>query len=156
MTTPDAARDGFVPEGFEPPAGLVAGGLVLEPLGPQHNEADFAAWSSSIEHIRATPGFEGGTWPHTMSLAENLVDLEMHARHFRERAGFTYTVRDAVSGATVGCVYVYPSRDDVHDADVRSWVDARHAHLDAPLWQAVSAWLAEDVWPFERPGYAAR
>jgi hypothetical protein len=147
--------DGFVPEGFVPPSGLVAGELVLEPLGPQHNDADHAAWSASIGHIRATPGFEGGNWPRPMTLAENLSDLEMHARHFRERVGFTYTAREAATGVTVGCVYIYPSRDDAHDADVRSWVTEPHADLDVPLRRAVSAWLAGEAWPFERPAYAA-
>jgi hypothetical protein len=32
-------------------------GLRLEPLGPQHNQSDHAAWMSSIEHIRSTPGY---------------------------------------------------------------------------------------------------
>jgi hypothetical protein len=46
----------FVPEGFTPPDGLIAEASVLEPLGPEHNEADHAAWMSSIEHIHASPG----------------------------------------------------------------------------------------------------
>src|SRR5512138_2349400 len=47
----------FVPDGFEPPRGLETSEFRLEPLGPVHNERDFAAWSSSIEHIRASPGY---------------------------------------------------------------------------------------------------
>ena len=50
-------RTRFVPDGFVPPAGLAAASFRLEPLGPQHNESDYDAWSSSIEHIRATPGY---------------------------------------------------------------------------------------------------
>jgi hypothetical protein len=30
---------------------------VLEPLGPEHNEQDYDAWTSSMEHIAETPGF---------------------------------------------------------------------------------------------------
>ena len=67
--------------------GLVAAAFVLEPLGPRHNESDYAAWSSSIAHIQATPGFAGASWPHEMSLAENLADLEMHERDFEDRVG---------------------------------------------------------------------
>ena len=48
----------FVPEDFEPPPGLRTSGFVLEPLGPQHNQRDHAAWTSSIEHIHATPGYD--------------------------------------------------------------------------------------------------
>ena len=54
--------DEFVPDGFEPPTSLTTDRFRLEPLGPQHNESDHAAWTSSIEHIHATPGF-AGSWP---------------------------------------------------------------------------------------------
>ena len=47
----------FVPEDFAVPGGLIAGDFRLVPLGPQHNEADYAAWTARIDHIRGTPGF---------------------------------------------------------------------------------------------------
>src|SRR5437763_11819082 len=62
----------FVPQGFVVPDGLTAGEFRLAPLGPQHNEADYAALMSSIDHIRATPGFGEGNWPREMSLDDNL------------------------------------------------------------------------------------
>ncbi len=143
----------FVPEGFRPPSGLDAESFRLEPLGPEHDERDYAAWSSSIEHILATPGYgSGSSWPHEMSLDANMADLERHARDFADRAGFTYTVLDP-EGEVIGCVYVYPSRDDVHDVHVQSWVRESHAELDAPLRRVVTDWLARD-WPFEQPLYA--
>jgi hypothetical protein len=129
----------------------------LVALGPEHNDADHAAWSASIEHIRATPGFEGHDWPPTegMSLEENLADLERHARDFAERAGFTYTVLAPAGDAVLGCVYIYPSRAERHDADVRSWVRADVPELDRELHAAVSRWLA-DAWPFDAVDYADR
>ena len=142
----------FVPEGFEPPLELATDLFSLEPLGPEHNERDYAAWSSSVGHIRASPGYgPDSSWPHAMSLAQNLADLERHARDFAERTGFTYAVLDP-EGDVVGCVYVYPARDDVHDAHVRSWVRASQAELDMPLREAVAAWVG-GPWPFERPLY---
>ena len=142
----------FVPEGFEPPRGLDADAFRLEPLGPQHNERDYDAWSSSIAHILASPGYGAdSSWPHEMSLDDNRADLERHAQDFATRTGFTYAVLDP-PGAVIGCVYVYPARDSVHDAKVKSWVRASNAELDAPLRQAVSAWLVAD-WPFARPLY---
>jgi hypothetical protein len=35
----------FVPTDFEPSTALVSDHFRLEPLGPQHNEADLAAWT---------------------------------------------------------------------------------------------------------------
>jgi hypothetical protein len=151
----------FVPEDFAVPGGLTAGQFRLAPLGPQHNEADYAAWTASIDHIRATPGFSGSSWPHEMSLNENLRDLERHAQDFAERRGFTYTVLSAGTGDVIGCVYIYPARG--HEpgaggrppASVRSWVRADCAALDPVLYDAVLAWTESD-WPFESVEYAPR
>ena len=152
---------GFVPDDFEVPRALVCEEFRLEPLGPEHNEGDYRAWTSSISHIRATPGFEGRSWPAEMTLAENLGDLEQHAADFAGRSGFTYTVRAAGSDEIIGCVYIYPSASGASGAsggsgaDVRSWVSADHAALDVTLYQAVSAWLRSD-WPFTAVRYAPR
>jgi len=145
----------FVPVGFDVPRVLATPDFVLEPLGPEHNASDYDAWTSSLEHINATPGFPWGSWPHAMSPDENRADLEMHADDFRLRKGFTYTVLDPESRDVIGCLYIYPVRDSDEDAQARSWVRASHAHLDVPLWRAVSDWLAAD-WPFATVRYAPR
>jgi len=126
----------------------VGPGFRLEPLGPEHNEADHTAWTSSIDHIRATPGFPYGQWPPLagLSLGENLDDLEHHADDFERRVGFTYTVLDDAD-RVIGCVYMYPSRTDPRVAQVRSWVSANRAELDLIVHDAVANWLATD-WPF--------
>jgi hypothetical protein len=148
----------FVPDDFVVPRSLVGDGFWLEPLGPEHNEGDYRAWTSSISHIRATPGFEGRSWPAPMTLAENLGDLERHAADFAARSGFTYTVRAVGSEEIIGCVYIYPLASEgsgTSGADVRSWVSADRAALDVPLYEAVSAWL-RSAWPFSAVSYAPR
>jgi hypothetical protein len=153
----------FVPAGFAVPGGLTAEEFRLEPLGPEHNAADYAAWTASIGHIQATPGFAGKRWPHQMSLAENLRDLERHAQDFAERRGFTYTVLGTGTGDVIGCVYIYPPRRASqggpgagdHDAAVSSWVRADRAELDPVLYRTVRTWLERD-WPFHSIEYAPR
>jgi hypothetical protein len=144
----------FVPSEFVVPLRLETPQFLLEPLGPQHNDADYAAWTSSMEHIHETPGWEESKWPREMTLDENRADLERHAADFESRTGFTYTVLSPV-GDVIGCVYIYPDKEEGVDARVLSWVRASEAELDAPLWSAVSAWIESD-WPFERVEYAAR
>jgi hypothetical protein len=162
MTAPGSARP-FVPGDFAVPGELVTERFRLEPLGPRHNAGDYEAWTSSMTHIRATPGFPDGSWPREMTPEENLGDLQRHAKDFAARAGFTYTVLDP-DGRVVGCVYIYPVQYEEGAppgeaapgvADVRSWVRADRAELDVPLHAAVSAWLA-DAWPFAEVRYAPR
>jgi len=149
------AQEPFVPSGFVVPLALATEQFRLEPLGPQHNESDYEAWSSSLEHIHATPGWETSKWPDDRSLEDNLSDLRGHADDFEHRVGFTYTVLDHAPGDVIGCVYIYPDKSGQHDAKVLSWVRASRRELDAPLWRAVTDWLA-DEWPFERVAYAER
>jgi hypothetical protein len=149
------AQRPFVPPEFVVPQSLATGQFRLEPLGPQHNDSDYEAWSTSVEHIRATPGWETSSWPDDRSSEDNLRDLERHAADFENRAGFTYTVLEPAAGDVIGCVYIYPDKTEQHDASVLSWVTASRPELDAQLWRAVSAWLA-DEWPFERVDYAER
>jgi hypothetical protein len=141
--------------GFAPPLAFETEQFRLEPLGPQHNEPDYAAWSSSVEHIRTTPGWEKSSWPDDRTLGKNLEDLQRHANDFENRTGFTYTVLDPATRDVIGCVYIYPDRSGSHDADVRSWVRADRAELDKTLWRAVTDWLEAD-WPFDRVTYAER
>jgi hypothetical protein len=145
----------FVPAEFVAPLALRTEQFTLEPLGPQHNESDYEAWTSSVEHIHGTPGWETSSWPDDRSFEDNLRDLKRHAGDFENRRGFTYTVLDPTTEDVIGCVYIYPDKDEQHDAKVLSWVRATHAELDVPLWRAVTAWLADD-WPFERVAYAER
>jgi hypothetical protein len=142
----------FVPDDFDPPRELELPEFHLVPLGPEHNASDHAAWTSSIPHIRATPGFESGGWPPAegMSLEANRRDLERHARDFAERTGFTFTVLRPGTEEVIGCLYIYPAKDRGGDAQVRSWVRADVAELDGPLHAAVSRWLVE-AWPFANP-----
>jgi hypothetical protein len=147
----------LVPAAFPVPLELRTDLFVLEPLEPKHNESDYAAWTSSKEHIRATPGFTGGrTWVDSgMSLADNAADLAIHAREFADRTRFAYTVLDPATAEVIGCVYIGQSGKDGYDADVRSWVRADRSHLDKPLYDTVTRWLSES-WPFRRPDYAPR
>lgn len=152
------SQDPFVPDDFVVPRTLSAARFRLEPLGPQHNAADLAAWMSSISHIQATPGFAGYGWPpdEGFTAEANLGDLVRHAEEFEQRVAFAYTVLapEDSSGVddVIGCLYVNPGprRGAV---DVRSWVRADVAELDPLLRQAVREWLTA-AWPFDEIAYA--
>lgn len=144
----------FVPPEFDVPVSFDGPGFRLEPLGEQHNERDYGAWMSSIEHVRATPGFGADRdWPVAMSLDANRADLVGHDRDFENRVGFTYSILDGE--AVIGCVYIYPSTEPEHDANVSSWVRASRSEMDPVVYRALAAWL-RDAWPFESPRYAER
>lgn len=152
------SQEPLVPNDFEVPRELRTAQFRLEPLGPEHNAADHAAWMSSIEHLQATPGFAGRGWPpdEGFSAEANLADLVRHADEFERRVAFAYTVLrpgpDPQADDVIGCVYFDPGPRP-GSVDVRSWVRADVAELDATLRQTVREWLARS-WPFEEVAYA--
>jgi hypothetical protein len=151
----DAPRKPFVPDAFMPPSGLDHEDFRLRPLGPQHNESDYAAWTSSMEHILATPGYEGSSWPRPMTLDQNMGDLTKHAGEFVTRAAFVYTILAPDNETVIGCLYIYPSDRPGVDAKVRSWVRAADADLDPVVYRVVTDWLTTS-WPFDAVEYAPR
>jgi hypothetical protein len=142
MGTDDRPR-AFVPDGFAVPRELVTEEFRLEPLGPQHNAGDYEAWMSSIDHIRATPGFEGWRWPDPeMTPEQNLGDLRQHAEEFAQRSGFTYTVLDPTGTLCLGCVYILPTGAPLFARrQIAAIDDARWSEYDVAVHDAVSAWL---------------
>lgn len=79
-----------------------------------------------------------------MPLADNLRDLERHARDFADRRGLTCTILGDGDGEVIGCVYIYPPGDkrpggagEERRAVVRFWVRADRAALDPVLYDAV-------------------
>jgi hypothetical protein len=148
--------DSFVPPSFEVPHAYAWSEFHLEPLGEQHNDRDHAAWMSSIDHIRSTPGFspqEEPNWPVAMTLEENLEDLVRHAKDFHERRGFTYSILE--DDDVIGCIYIYPGRLPGHDAEISSWVRQSRAELDTAVREALAMWI-DEAWPFSNPLYAGR
>jgi len=117
-------------------------------LGPEYNAADLDAWSSSIEHIHASPGFRGDRWPwRRYTLEENLADLEQHKDHHERRLEFAWTVLDPEQPDTViGCVYLKPDPTGAAQAEARSWVRANRADLDQELREHLRPWFAT-AWP---------
>ncbi|KQY03908.1 twin-arginine translocation pathway signal protein [Mycobacterium sp. Root135] len=147
-------QEPLVPDDFDVPRVLQSARFRLEPLGPQHNAADLNAWTTSVDHIRATPGFEGRSWPPDggLSAEGNLVDLVRHADEFDRRVAFAYTVLRPEDDDVIGCLYLDPGPRP-GSVDVRSWVRADIADLDPVLRREVRQWLTE-LWPFDEVAYA--
>ena len=127
---------------------------MLEPLGPEHNDRDYHAWTASMEHIHATPGWGDSRWPQEMTPDENRADLERHADDFRKRTGFTYTVLDPASRDV--SVASTSTRGRTARRRARAFVGAGEpGRARRPTLPAVSDWLASD-WPFGTVDYAPR
>jgi hypothetical protein len=149
--------DRLIPDEFVAPLPPDTDLFAFEVLGPEHNEPDRAAWTSSIPFIQALPGWQGSSWPSRVyTEEENLADLERHQRQHRQGVDFAWTVLDPVDrGTVIGCVYISRDSSGETEAKVRSWVIATRPELDRPLYAHIDAWV-RSRWPFAAFTYAVR
>ena len=57
------------------------------------------------------------------------------------------------SDDVAGCLYVYPARDGVHDANVTVMGTGVEAAFYDVFRRAIASWLTSNAWPFDRPLY---
>lgn len=151
------ASRSFIPDSFQAPQLVETAGFKLVPLGPDLAKVDFDAYMSSIDHLQRT--FSRNTrWPREgITDADALQDMIAEQARFEGRQSFAYAVLTPDGRRERGCVYVYPSTVEGHDAVVRLWVTKAEydAGFDAELYQWVTGWMRTD-WPFAKVAYPGR
>jgi len=146
----------FLPTDFVAPRPVHTDQFRLALLGPEYNESDYAAWTSSIDYIRSLPGWTTSSWPRPMTIKENLQDCASHRARSSAGSDFAYTVLLPDRDEVIGCVYLKPTTPPHRGAvAVSSWVTPAHADLDKPLYEVVTQWLT-DTWPWSVVHYDPR
>lgn len=145
---------GLVPADFAVPQFLETGRFRLRMLTIHDLELDFAAVTSSTEHLQT---IWNNDWPLGLTLEQNLIDLGWHQKEFQRRRSFAYTVVSPDESQVLGCVYIYPPSRTGFDAEVYLWARASElaSGLEHELEVRVRNWLAEK-WPFQRVAWPGR
>ena len=118
---------------------------------------DYDAVITSIAHLQGVFG-KNSKWPSKdLSFEQDLKDLEWHESEFLNRSSFTYTVMNLDETICLGCVYIFPSRNQKFEADVYMWVRKSEFDkgLDPILFTTVKNWIGEK-WPFKKVRYPVR
>lgn len=88
------------------PGGHGAQGLVFVPLSAVLAEDDYRAFMPSRARLRL---WSRSDWPSdSFSLEDNIRDLRRHDDEHQRRIAFTYSVKELVSDAVIGCLYLLP------------------------------------------------
>lgn len=118
---------------------------------------DYDAVMSSIDHLQGVFG-ERSSWPSPdLTLEQDLIDLGWHQKEFQTRSSFAYTVMNLDESQCLGCMYIFPSRDEANEADIFCWVRKSEYDkgLDEELFTTVKSWVTE-TWPFRNVRYPGR
>lgn len=136
-------------DAFVPPLEITSERMRLAPLDPSVNQLDYDACQASQKHLSRT--MQWGGWPQTtMTLADNLEDLKRHWSEFENSEAYAYTVLALAGKPVIGCVYLFPAKDDARGMTIAFWVtqDQLASHLDRHLVQIVLAEI-ERAWPVD-------
>lgn len=98
-------------------------------------ELDFQAVMSSIDVIHMT---RGGKWPTSdLTLEEDRIDLSWHQREFEFKSSFAYTVMNLEETECLGCIYFYPPKNKMSDANKSN---------DASIEVEISWWVTQKMY----------
>jgi len=145
----------FVPQDFQVPESLETKKYRLEILTPAVAEIDYDAVMSSKKRLRSV--FAKQTeWPKdTLSLENNIKDLQRHEEEFNLRKAFAYTVLTPSREKCIGCVYIKPCEVSEFDCVVYLWVRDDRLYLDSDLYNNVCDWMLK-CWQFKKIAYPGR
>ena len=148
-------QNNFVPQSFNVPESLVTEKFCLEILTPKVAEIDYDAVMSSKTRLRSVFA-ESTEWPRdTMTLADNIKDLQRHEEEFKLRKAFAYTVLTPTREKCLGCVYIEPCKAVEFDSEIYLWVRDDSLSLDDDLYNNIRDWLA-NCWPFKKIAFPGR
>jgi hypothetical protein len=145
----------LVPVEFKVPPLLETDKFRLRMLTVNDVVKDYDAVMTSREYLQGIFG-KDSKWPgEDLSLEQDLIDLGWHQKEFQKRSSFAYTMMSLDEKICLGCVYIYPTDESGHDAEVYLWARQSHATLDRELFDAVNIWL-KATWPFKKVFYPGR
>ena len=149
----------FVADDFVVPKTVEHKHFCLAVLAPAVVEIDYDAVMSSRTRLR-TVFAESDDWPKdSMTLEDNLKDLQQHEHDFNTRQAFAYTVlsnsKTKSKTKCIGCVYIDPCKLKEFDCEIYLWVRDDALELDQELYEFISNWTSTD-WPFSKIAYPGR
>ncbi len=146
----------FVPSDFIAPSEFTTEDFYIRPISGEDAELDYPAVMSSIDHIKQIMGSRN--WPtEQLSLEEDRGDLARHEGEMVRGEKFVYTVLNREQTQVLGCIYIFPSRWDDHDAEISMWTteEAYNDGLDEALFSSIKEWITAE-WPFDKVVYPGR
>lgn len=154
----------LVSKDFKVPTRVERPGFTVVPLTMDRFAIDFAAYSSSVEHLQATYSVDeelsagpGLVWPAGVTIRMALLDAAYCEMAFQLRVQFAYQVLDPSEARQRGCVYLFPTIRRGYEAEARMWVthDELMNGFDAELTTWFRDWVS-DVWPFREVAWPGR
>ncbi len=147
----------LIPDDFIVPDILETDRFRLRMLSVDDVKLDYEAVMSSHKRLR-TVFAPDDNWPvDTMTLEDNLRDLQRHQNEFLDRVAFAYTVMNLSETECLGCMYIKRSDKLRFDAGVYLWVRESEYEKggDEELYSLVKSWI-DECWPFEKVAHPGR
>ena len=89
-------------------------------------------------------------------IEEDRADLAWHKREFDAKSSFAYHLLDHDASECLGCLYLYPTAAQEHDAEAYLWVHTRLAQVQATFIEnEVIEWVRQ-CWPFSAVAWPGR
>ncbi|HEY7886006.1 MAG TPA: hypothetical protein VIC08_13770 [Cellvibrionaceae bacterium] len=142
--------------GFTAPQSWTGTLFKILPASPEWAELDFQAVWLNRQKLHSFFG-EDDCWPpDNLDLEADRADLHWHFQEFQAGRSFAYSLLTLNQKKCLGCLYIYPTASENHDAEAYLWTcttltTARKQNVEAEI----MAWL-QCYWPFSAIAWPGR
>jgi hypothetical protein len=159
MTALIARKEGFRPlsvDDFLVPAFWHGEQVLLVPAHPEWVDLDYAAVIASRSKLKHIFGPQDDWPPEDLNPEMDESDLGWHAREFERLRSFAYHLLSHDRQRCLGCLYLYPSASQEHDAEAYLWTHISLAETQAALIETeVINWVNQE-WPVKAVAWPGR
>lgn len=148
-----AQNKSFVPTDFKPPVAFENEHFHFRTLSQNNVYAVENFRMNAYDHLpERVPHM--GAWHRTdIPMGDELIGQAYYDRNPQIRDSFVYPVLKKGEENMIGSIYIRPSKNAEHDAQITMWLRTSDNQVSDAFTETVKSWIRKE-WPFENPSFA--
>lgn len=142
----------FVPENFIPPLSFENEYFHFRTLSQNNVYVVENLRMNAYDHLPERVPHMGAWHRLDIPMGDDLIGHAYYDRNPQIRDSFVYPVLRNGKGNMIGSIYIRPSKNAEHDAQITMWVRTNEAQIIEVFKETVKSWV-EKEWPFKNPNF---
>ncbi len=148
-----AQNNSFVPPDFKPPQSFENEYFHFCPLTYNNIYAVENLRMNTYDYLPERVPHMGAWHRVDIPIGDELIGQAYYDRIPQIRDSFVYPVLLKSEGNMIGSIYIRPSKNEEHDAQITMWLRTNDPDANRVFIETVKNWIQKE-WPFKNPGFA--
>jgi hypothetical protein len=147
-----AQNNSFVPPDFKPPVAFENEHFHFRTLSQSNLYMVENHKMNTYDHLPERVPHMGAWHRADIPMGDDLIGQAYYDRNPQIRDSFVYPVLKNGEGNMIGSIYIRPSKNAEHDAQVTMWLRTSDNQVNDVFVETVKSWIRKE-WPFKNPNF---